>query len=685
MDEYQEYLRRIKQQYVNGAPPTSSASDRFHVQSTTTIDEQVVYEVSAHPAPSTMTPHQQQQQRTSLSPSRRYQPHPQPISHQSADRSHLLRLLEQPLQEPSVLTSSSFANSSTHDAKPSHPSSARYHKEILAEVEKLSSTITTMQRERAEIEANFSHKLREVRREVDEKEGRALELEARIDDLINQEAELKSLLVASKRDTLRYQRECEMYRQQVLLHTDQQQQLQQALRDGDEREKLVVAQEQCMRELEVRYESATTTAREYEQRFLRLQQHQQSEVHGQTVKETQWREILSTVSGALLLLVREVEDTTVRLVSVRGGGDAAAGSRGSSQSPSRRSLSFQTDRSVSEVVADLHSTANHESNGATRNIERALNAMEATLGTEGNGEGYSTSGGSKGGSNNGTLGFRRARELFSEAIQTHCRRFGRAMTNVATISEEQRTRFSKSSNDVLRLEEALGRAEASAAASGRENTQLRRERQELIATIEKHNLESNDMKSRIVELVTEAEKRESSNSQHADNLKQLIEGADLDLHRYRMRVNELEALNTRILSQKALAEEEHRSTVQQLRQSVVLKDSQVAKLRADLEQQRFRGGGGGGDHFASSMVDQLSADGADIQHRSISGGLDHQSMSGTQSVVGTSFLRQQNQQLAAHIDALQRRMERMKDEKDVAVRALERHREHDAAARSPQP
>jgi hypothetical protein len=668
MEEYQEYLRRIKQQYINGAPaPASSASDRFHVQSTSADFQNGS---DATPLSSTTTT----LQRTSLSPSRRYQPQPQqyvqqhtPAHHQAADRSQLLRLLEQPLDHEMLApTSSSLIHSSLQDGK--HPSSARYHKEILVEVEKLSSTITTMQRERTEIEANFSQKLRDVRREIDEKESRAQELEARVDDLINQESELKSQLVATKRDTLRYQRECEMYRQQVLLHTDQQQQLQQALRDGVEREKLVVAQEQCMRELEVRYESATTTAREYEQRFLRLQQHQQSEVHGQTLKETQWREMMSTIAGALLLLVREVEDTTVRLVTV--GGDATQ-SRGSSQSPSRRSLSFQTDRSASEFD-ELHNTSGE--GNASRNIERALEAMEAALGTDGADQ-YPTSTG-RGSSHNATVGFRRARELFSEAIQVHCRRFGRAMGNIATIAEEQRSRFSKSSSEVSRLEETLGRAEASAAASGRENTQLRRERQELMAAIEKHNRESAEMKSRILELVAEAEKRESSNSQHAESLKQLIEGADLDLHRYRMRVNELEALNTRTLSQKALAEEEHRSTVQQLRQSVVLKDSQVAKLRADLEQQRFRGGGG---DLGSSMVDHLSADGVDIQHRSISGGLDHQSMSGAQSVVGTSFLRQQNQQLAAHIEALQRRMERMKDEKDVAVRALERHREDDAA------
>ena len=185
------------------------------------------------------------------------------------------------------------------------PSGDERHREILAEVEALSRTVTQLHRERSEVDDKWSARLRELRKDLQEK-CRSLEAcEARRSELEAMMVDLKTQNAALRRELHRQSKEVESSRQSLAASNQQFHQVAKLLADAEEREKLLRSQEQMLLEAERRAEAAHASAMEWESRYSRAQRDNEAQ-------ETAWQRRADALGGVISSLggwlVRTLEE-----------------------------------------------------------------------------------------------------------------------------------------------------------------------------------------------------------------------------------------------------------------------------------------------------------------------------------------------------------------------------------------
>ena len=233
--------------------------------------------------------------------------------------------------------------------------------------------------------------------------------------------------------------------------------------------------------------------------------------------------------------------------------------------------------------------------------------------------------------------------LVNHCIENVHRRFILSLAKLETVSSE-----------ASQAREAQRRSEAKCEQMSADLTQFVSTADDQAVLIDKLRRRENDLVEAIGQLQSQYSAMQSSLTQEKEDLQDQVESQVLELHQQRMRVNELEANITRLSSQRHLLQEDADVTISQLRQTILQKDAQHTKLKAEHETLRAA--------VAARAHDQIGDESSIIAVEEMHGNGDT-----SLSLADTTREKEEKVQLVGRLAALERAALRFKEERDAAV------------------
>jgi chromosome segregation ATPase len=211
---------------------------------------------------------------------------------------------------------------------------------------------------------------------------------------------------------------------------------------------------------------------------------------------------------------------------------------------------------------------------------------------------------------------------------------------------------------VERLETALNRSEMSAAAATKELTVIRAEQRDMTKELDRLRAAEKEVSSTMSGILLDVERREKSMKTYGQDLQRQLSQSAVEVHRQRMRINELEAMNMKLRSNRGLLEEDTKVTVEQLKSGIAQRDATIARQRLETEElkrlaaaeEACDGGANGSDHSPA------------FRERDATTAASHET------------LQRQNGRLADQIQLLQQRLEQTLEEKESALAVVEQQK-----------